>query len=137
MPDGEVSASVSETKKKRVLICDDSVLIRRLMRDLVQEREDLEILEAQDGIQAVDLYREHRPDIVFMDIVMPRKNGLEALTEIRRFDPAARVVIASSTGTRKNLKAAIDAGACDFIQKPFERDDVLEILRRNLEGEWD
>ena len=129
---------MSETREKKVvLICDDSILIRRLMRDVMGEGGVAEIIEAQDGVQAVDLYREHRPDIVFMDIVMPGKNGLEALTEIREFDPSARVVMASSTGTRKNLKAAIDAGACDFLQKPFEREDLLEILRRNTEGEWD
>jgi two-component system chemotaxis response regulator CheY len=108
-----------------------------MMRDILKEGGIAEILEAQDGLEAVELYRNHRPDLVFMDIVMPKQNGLDALVAIREYDQAARVIIASSAGTHKNLKSAIDAGACDFIQKPFEKEAVLAMLRRNLEGEWD
>ncbi len=132
-------AGVSKNNGKSVvLVCDDSVLVRSMMRDLMQNEGGVgEVIEARDGLEAVALYREHRPDLVFMDIVMPQKNGLEALTEIRGYDRAARVVMASSTGTHKNLKAAIDAGACDFIQKPFEKEVVLDILHRHLEGAWE
>jgi two-component system chemotaxis response regulator CheY len=130
--------AVTEKKERPVvLVCDDSVLVRRMMRDILKEGGIAEILEAQDGLEAVELYRNHRPDLVFMDIVMPKQNGLDALVAIREYDQAARVIMASSAGTHKNLKSAIDAGACDFIQKPFEKEAVLTILRRNLEGEWD
>lgn len=123
--------------KSVVLVCDDSVLVRRMMQDILKEGGVAEVLEAQDGLEAVELYRRHRPDLVFMDIVMPKQNGLDALVAIREYDQAARVIMASSAGTHKNLKAAIDAGACDFIQKPFEKEAVLDMLRRNLEGKWD
>lgn len=130
--------AVTEKKERPVvLVCDDSVLVRRMMRDILKEGGIAEILEAQDGLEAVELYRNHRPDLVFMDIVMPKQNGLDALVAIREYDQAARVIMASSAGTHKNLKSAIDAGACDFIQKPFEKEAVLAMLRRNLEGEWD
>ncbi|MBL3593864.1 MAG: response regulator [Synergistaceae bacterium] len=130
--------AVTEKKERPVvLVCDDSVLVRRMMRDILKEGGIAEILEAQDGLEAVELYRNHRPDLVFMDIVMPKQNGLDALVAIREYDQAARVIMASSAGTHKNLKSAIDAGACDFIQKPFEKEAVLDMLRRNLEGKWD
>lgn len=85
----------------------------------------------------MELYLKHRPDLVFMDIVMPKKSGLEALSEIRAQDPSARVVMASSTGTKKNLMTAIDEGSLDFIQKPFEKEAVHTVLRRILKGELD
>jgi two-component system chemotaxis response regulator CheY len=124
-------------KKFTALICDDSAVVRKVLCRHLSDGPFKEVHEATDGVQAVEMYRLHRPDIVFMDIVMPRKTGIEALCEIREHDPAARVVMASSTGTTRNLKAAIDAGAADFIQKPFERDAVLALVRRILEGEWE
>lgn len=113
-----------------VLLCDDSPLIRRMLRDILTEGGVTRIVEACDGCEAVERYAEHRPDVVFMDIVMPGMTGIEALCEIREKDPSARVVILSSTGTKSNLKKAIDAGACDFLQKPVEKERVLEVLRR-------
>ena len=124
-------------RKFTALICDDSAVVRKIMNRILSEGPFKAIHEANDGIQAVDMYKEHRPDIVFMDIVMPGKTGLQALSEIRVLDPSARVVMASSTGTTKNLKAAIDFGAADFIQKPFEKSAVLGLVRKILEGEWD
>ncbi|MDI9371328.1 MAG: response regulator, partial [Synergistota bacterium] len=108
-------------KKFTALVCDDSAVVRKIMNKILSEGPFKAIHEANDGVQAVDMYREHRPDIVFLDIVMPGKTGIQALSEIRELDPSARVVMASSTGTTKNLKAAIDFGAVDFIQKPFEK----------------
>ena len=113
-----------------VLLCDDSPFVRRMLRDILTEEGVTRIVEACNGCEAVDCYAENRPDSVFMDIVMPEKTGIEALTEIRERYPDARVVILSSTGTKSNLKKAIDAGACDFLQKPVEKERVLELLRR-------
>lgn len=124
-------------KKYTALLCDDSAVVRKMLRHILNESPVGTVFEAIDGNQAVELYRQHRPDIVFMDIVMPGKTGIQALSEIRAHDPSARVIMASSTGTSKNLKSAIDSGAVDFIQKPFEREAVLKLIRRILEGEWE
>lgn len=124
-------------KTYSVLICDDSAVIRKTMKFILDEWGIDRIFEAKNGNEAVELYREHHPDLVFMDIVMPEKSGIEALSEIRSADPSARVVMASSTGTKKNLMTAIDAGAFDFIQKPFEKEIVHKLLRRILKGELD
>ena len=124
-------------KKYTALLCDDSAVVRKMLRHILNESPVEKVFEAIDGNQAVEMYRLHRPDIVFMDIVMPGKTGIQALSEIRAHDPSARVIMASSTGTSKNLKAAIDSGAVDFIQKPFEREAVLKLIRRILEGEWE
>lgn len=122
-------------KTYSVLVCDDSAVIRKTLRFILEEWGVTEIFEAKNGSEAVALYREHLPDLVFMDIVMPEKSGLEALVEIRDEDPSARIIMASSTGTKKNLMTAIDAGAFDFIQKPFEQDVINTLLRRTLKGE--
>ena len=122
-------------KNYSVLVCDDSAVIRKTLRFILEEWGVKNIFEARDGSESVELYREHHPDLVFMDIVMPEKSGLDALVEIREEDPSARVVMASSTGTKKNLMTAIDAGALDFIQKPFEKDVIHTLLRRILKGE--
>ncbi|MBL3540281.1 response regulator [Aminivibrio sp.] len=124
-------------KTYSVLICDDSAMIRKTLRFILEEWGVRNIFEARNGSEAVDIYRERHPDLVFMDIVMPEKSGLDALVEIREEDPSARVVMASTTGTKKNLMTAIDAGAFDFIQKPFEKDIIHTILRRILKGELD
>ena len=124
-------------KTYSVLVCDDSAMIRKTLGGILGEWGVKNIFEARDGKEAVELYRKHHPDLVFMDIVMPEKTGLEALVEIRSEDPSARVIMASSTGTKKNLMTAIDAGAFDFIQKPFEKDVIHTLLRKILKGELD
>jgi two-component system chemotaxis response regulator CheY len=121
-------------EKLTVLVCDDSMLVRKKLKNQLLALAEMEILEAEDGATAVELYRENKPDLVFMDIVMPVKDGIVALEEIREIDPGARVVMASSVGTSQNLKRAIDAGAFDFIQKPSTDARIASIVRRILEG---
>ncbi len=88
------------------------------------------IFEAADGEKAVVKFAESNPDIVFMDIVMPIKSGVEALKDILSISPGAKVVMASSVGTQGNLKDAITAGAYDFLQKPINDDDLLKMLEK-------
>lgn len=118
----------------KILICDDSILARSQMKDLLGSIGDFEYLEAKDGVEAVDIYKKEKPDIVFLDIVMPTKNGIEVVTEICEFDKGAKIVMASSLGNNKNLKAALEAGAIDFIQKPVDETRLQEILDKNLGG---
>lgn len=119
----------------KVLICDDSVLARKKFKDFLLKNGADEVIEAADGQEAVDVYKEGRPDIVFMDIVMPKKDGVEAVTEIRQFDQEAKIIMASSVGTQSYLKNAIKAGACDFLQKPLEEQGTMEAIRKALGGE--
>lgn len=112
----------------RILICDDSLLVRKKLTDILKKLGIASIFEAVDGVQAVELYKEHNPDLVFMDIVMPVKTGLDALVEIKAYDSNAKVVMASTIGTQSNLVTAIKAGAYEFLQKPVSDEDVLKVL---------
>ncbi len=123
-----------EIKDIKVQICDDSVLVRKKMKDFLATLGITEVTEAINGNEAVDIYKANNPDVVFMDIVMPEKTGVEALLDIRSYDENAKVVIASSVGTQENLKIAIAAGAYDFLQKPIDYANVQKILERIAEG---
>lgn len=117
--------NISELK---VLICDDSILVRKKLSDVLKKAGITTILEAKDGVQAVESYKENKPDVVFMDIVMPLKTGLDALIEIREFDSNAKVVMASTIGTQSHLVSAIKAGAYEFLQKPVREEDINKVL---------
>jgi len=117
-----------ELNELKILVCDDSILIRKKLKDCLQSFGCNQVFEALNGQEAIDLYKEHEPDLVFMDIVMPVKGGIEAVTEIIEFDKTAKVVMASSSGTKTHLKKALEAGAYEFIQKPFEETQIKTIL---------
>lgn len=120
---------ISEIK---VLICDDSILVRKKLTETLREMGITEIKEATNGNQAVELYKENNPDVVFMDIVMPEKSGLDALKEIKEYNAEARVIMASTIGTQSNLTTAIKAGASDFLQKPVNNEDVYKVINSLL-----
>lgn len=114
----------------RVLIVDDALFMRNMLKDIFI-RAGYEVAgEAADGAEAVAAYRELRPDLVTMDIVMPGLSGIEALQEICREDPDARVVICSALGQEGLVLQAVQAGARDFIVKPFKEERVLEVVRK-------
>ncbi|MCX7654789.1 MAG: response regulator [Fervidobacterium sp.] len=123
-------------KTLKFLICDDSKLIRmklsEILKKLENEEQTVELHEASDGVTAVNLFKEIKPDVVFLDITMPAKSGLEALEEMVSFDKDAKIIMASSVGTKEHLKRAIDLGAVDFIQKPLEEEKVLGIVKKIL-----
>ena len=120
---------------KKILVCDDSVLARKQLMDAVNEVATGAIfLEGKNGAEAVELYKNEKPDLVFMDIVMPEKDGTQALSEITSFDKDAVIIIVSSVGTQEQLKKAIKLGAKDFIQKPFEKNQIKEIIELRLGG---
>lgn len=119
----------------KILICDDSILMRKKLKDSLLLCGCSDILEATDGQKAVDIYKEDNPDLVFMDIVMPVKDGIKAVSEIKAFDKNAKVVMASSSGTKEHLKKAIEAGAFEFIQKPWEQDQITKIVNNFLKKE--
>lgn len=119
----------------KVLICDDSILVRKNMKDLMKDLGVKDVFEAKDGVEGVEKYKEIQPDVVFMDIVMPNKDGIQALKEIMEFSKAARVVMATSVGTKGRLKEAVELGAYEFLQKPFENNQVQDLMKKIFEGE--
>jgi len=109
---------------KRVMIADDSEFMRNLLREILED--DFEIVgEAENGVEAVNLYEEESPDIAMMDIVMPIRSGIEATNEITNNDPDAKVIMCTSVGQEEKMKQAIKAGASGYITKPFQKPNVL------------
>jgi len=113
-----------------VMIVDDALFMRNMLKDIGQRPGYAVVAEAVSGEAALELYRQHRPDLVTMDIVMPKRSGIEALQEIMAEDPAARVVMISALGQDALVIEAIEAGARDFIIKPFKEERVLDVMRR-------
>ncbi|MDD2482470.1 MAG: response regulator [Lutispora sp.] len=113
-----------------VLICDDSSLLRMQFKKTLQSIGCTNVYEAVNGEEAVEKYVKYKPDIVFMDIVMPVKTGLDALKEIIEYDSSAKVIMASSVGTSGNLKQALKNGALDFIQKPWSQSNIELVLSK-------
>ena len=118
----------------KILIADDSILARKQLKDMISTLGTPVFLEAKDGQGAIDQYKQNKPDLVFLDIVMPNKDGNVAIEEIMKDDPDATIIIASSIGTQSQLKKAIEAGAKEFIQKPLEQQQVINTVNRFLEG---
>lgn len=119
-------------KDIKILICDDSMFARKKMSMFLSSLGVENILEAADGEEAVSKYKDNNPDLVFMDIVMPKLTGIDALKAIRDYDKKAKVVMASSVGTQSHLKQAIVLGAFDFVQKPIDDAQVEKIIRNAM-----
>ena len=119
---------------KTVLISDDSILARKQLGDVIRKFDsEIEIVQATNGEEAVEKYTEVHPALTFLDIVMPKMDGITAVKNIVEYDEDADIVIVSSVGTQTQLKAAIEAGARDFVQKPFSESQVDKIVRAHLE----
>lgn len=116
----------------KVLICDDSILARKQIKDIIALVGSPTILEATNGESAIEIYKEQKPDLVFLDIVMPKKDGNIAIDEIMAFDKDAVIIIVSSVGTHAQLKCALEAGATDFIQKPINKIQIIDALNKYL-----
>ena len=116
----------------RVLIVDDALFMRSMIRDIFS-REGFEVVgEAENGAEAVRLHRDLKPDLTTMDIVMPVLDGLSALREVVRMDPRANVIMVSALGQESLIAEAIEAGARDFIVKPFQASRVLKVVQSAL-----
>lgn len=118
----------------KILIGDDSILARKQLKDCIAALGGSNFIEAANGQEAIDKYKSEQPDIVFLDIVMPIKDGIVATQEIHDLNPKACIIMVSSVGTIQQLKAAIEAGAKDFVQKPFSGEQVAAVLDAHLGG---
>jgi two-component system chemotaxis response regulator CheY len=117
----------------RILVADDASFMRQIIRDILESEGHEIVAEASDGIQAVEEWKKQRPDLVTMDIVMPRRSGIDAVRAIVAVDASARIVMCSALGQETLVTEALQAGAADFIVKPFKPDAVLATLQRVLE----
>ena len=119
----------------RVLVADDASFMRQMIREIVEAEGHEVVGEASDGDEAVEEWKRLHPDVVTMDIVMPRRSGIDAVKGIIEIDPTARVVMCSALGQETLVQEALQAGARDFIVKPFKPDSVVATLKKVLEKE--
>ncbi|MGV9200543.1 MAG: response regulator [Promethearchaeia archaeon] len=119
--------------KKKVLIVDDMKFVRRDLKKIIDQTEFAEVTgEAEDGFEAIQKYKELRPDLVTMDLIMPRMNGVEAIEKIKKYDNNALIIVISMVGNDKYIMEATQKGARDYIRKPFDKDRILKVLRHFL-----
>lgn len=117
-----------------VLVVDDAAFMRHMIRNILTDLGVDVIGEAADGEEACQKYAELRPDLVTMDLVMPKKGGLDALRDIRKADPTAKIVVISAIDQRQPLMEALKLGAADYVVKPFEKERVAEAINRVIAG---
>jgi len=117
---------------KTVLIVDDAAFMPMMIKDILNKNDFEVVGEAENGVQAVEQYKELQPDLVTMDITMPEMDGIAALKEIKQMNPSAIVIMCSAMGQQAMVIDAIQAGAKDFIVKPFQADRVLEAINKAL-----
>lgn len=116
----------------KILIVDDAAFMRMMIKDILSKNGFDVVGEAQDGSQAIEKYKELEPDLVTMDITMPEMDGITALKEIKKINPDAKIIMCSAMGQQAMVIDAIQAGAKDFIVKPFQADRVLEAIKKAL-----
>ncbi|MBQ6887496.1 MAG: response regulator [Lachnospiraceae bacterium] len=115
---------------KNILICDDAAFMRMMIKDILTKNGYNVAGEAENGAKAVEKYNELKPDLVLMDITMPEMDGIQALKKIKENDPSALVIMCSAMGQQAMVIESIQAGAKDFIVKPFQADRVLEAVQK-------
>ncbi|MGE5404769.1 MAG: response regulator [Candidatus Saccharibacteria bacterium] len=115
---------------KRILIVDDAAFMRMMIKDILTKNGFVVVGEADNGANAIEKYQELKPDLVTMDITMPEMDGIAAVREIKKFDPSARIIMCSAMGQQAMVIDAIQAGAKDFIVKPFQPERVLEAVSK-------
>jgi two-component system chemotaxis response regulator CheY len=115
---------------KNILICDDAAFMRMMIKDILSKNGYNVVGEAENGLVAVEKYAETNPDLVLMDITMPEMDGINALKKIKEKDPNASVIMCSAMGQQAMVIESIQAGAKDFIVKPFQADRVLEAVKK-------
>jgi len=116
----------------RILIVDDTLFMRTLLKNILFSGGHEIVGEAGDGTEAVEKYQALKPDLVTMDVVMPKMNGIEALKEIKKFDPSAKVVMCTAVGQEQMVKLAIKTGARGYVVKPFQAPKVLDEVKNVL-----
>ena len=117
---------------KNILICDDAAFMRMMIKDILSKNGYTVAGEAENGVRAVEKYNELKPDLVLMDITMPEMDGIQALKNIKAADSSAKVIMCSAMGQQAMVIESIQAGAKDFIVKPFQAERVLEAVKKGV-----
>ena len=117
----------------RILVADDASFMRQMIREIVETEGHEVVAEASDGVEAIEMFRAHHPELVTMDIVMPRRSGIDAVKAILELDAGANVVMCSALGQETLVTEALQAGAKDFIVKPFKPEAVITTIQKVLE----
>ena len=115
---------------KNILVCDDAAFMRMMIKDILGKNGYNVVGEAENGLKAVEKYNELNPDLVLMDITMPEMDGIAALKQIKSTNPNAMVIMCSAMGQQAMVIESIQAGAKDFIVKPFNADRVIEAVKK-------
>ncbi len=117
----------------KILVADDSDAIRLVLKDILSIGDHVVVAEAVDGAEAVDLYCQHRPQILLLDLAMPKKDGLTVVKEIIEFDPKAKIILITASDDQKIIQRCLDSGAASYISKPFDFNGVLESVKELVE----
>lgn len=117
----------------RVLLVDDASFMRMMLKNILVGSGYEVVGEAENGAKAIDQYKALKPDLMIMDIIMPEMGGIDAVREIIKVNPAAKILMCSSMGQQSLVVEAIQAGAKDFIVKPFQPSNVLEAVKKALD----
>jgi two-component system chemotaxis response regulator CheY len=115
-----------------ILVVDDAAFMRMMVKDILTKNGYTVLGEAENGQKAIEKYKELNPDLVIMDITMPEVDGIQAVKEIKKIDPNAKIVMCSAMGQQAMVIESIQAGARDFIVKPFQADRVIEAVKKVL-----
>ncbi len=114
----------------RIMVVDDAAFMRMMLKDILTKGGYEVVGEAENGLKAVDKYKELTPDLVLMDITMPELDGIGAVRQIKGIDPGAKIIMCSAMGQQAMVLESIQAGAKDFIVKPFQADRILEAVSK-------
>ena len=118
----------------KILVADDASFMRLMIRQILARRGYHDILEAENGQIAVDLFKLHKPDLIMLDITMPELDGLAALGEILAIEPAAQVIMCSAIAQDSMVREALARGALDFVVKPFRPEELLRVVSKYLQA---
>lgn len=116
----------------KILIVDDALFMRKVIRDLLVANDYTDLIEASSGQEAVNMYNEHRPDLIIMDITMPELDGIETIRVLRKIETNINILMCSAMGQEALVHEALKLGARDFIVKPFKPDRMLQAVRKLL-----
>jgi two-component system chemotaxis response regulator CheY len=117
----------------RVLVCDDSAFMRMMLKRVLVDNGHEVVGEAGNGMEAIQMYRQHKPDLITMDITMPKMDGIQAVKHIYEENPLVRIIMVTALGQKAIITDALKAGASDFIVKPFDNVQVVETIKKVLE----
>lgn len=117
-----------------ILIVDDSRTSRKILRGILEDNGHKVVAEARDGASGILLYQELKPDIVTMDVTMPKMDGIEALKKLKEYNPDAKIIMVTAAGQKSKMIEAIKAGASEFVSKPYQAEQMVEIVKKVLES---